>query len=32
MKFEEEIDECVCEMEALSGNLGEAKSKRYQEC
>jgi hypothetical protein len=32
VKFKEEIDDCVREMEALRANRGEAESRRYQEC
>ncbi|GAU35453.1 hypothetical protein TSUD_364090 [Trifolium subterraneum] len=31
VKFKEEIDECVREMEVLSGNNGEVGGRRYQE-
>jgi hypothetical protein len=32
VKFKEEINVCVREMEALRDNRGEAESRRYQEC
>ncbi|CAJ2637115.1 unnamed protein product [Trifolium pratense] len=32
VKFKQEIEECVCEMEALRDNQGDAENRRFQEC